>query len=113
MPKDFESINQAIVERVSASPDDPLLIVPDRQLVLHTFTYRALDNAATLIAHHLNKPDLVPVRQNGDVDSKLVVGLFMQSNFDYIILELALVRLGYCVLLISWVILFVLCVDYS
>jgi acyl-CoA synthetase (AMP-forming)/AMP-acid ligase II len=101
MSRKYESINEAIIDRVSATPDRPVLLVPDRQLTLHTFSYQALDNAATLLAHYLNKHDLVPVRRNGDVESKLVVGLYMQSCFDYIAIELALVRLGYCVLLIS------------
>lgn len=97
----YESINQALADRVSATPDQPILVVPDRQLTLHTFTYRQIDNAVTLLAHHLNKPDIIPIRRSGDIDSNLVVGLYMQSGFDYAIIEFALIRLGYCVLLIS------------
>lgn len=97
----YVSVNQAIRERVSDHPDHPILLVPDRQLNFSFYTFRQLDDSATLMAHHFDQLNLVPKRRTGDIESKLVVGLFMQSSYDYVIIELALIRLGYTVLLIS------------
>ncbi|KAF8511947.1 L-aminoadipate-semialdehyde dehydrogenase [Hysterangium stoloniferum] len=97
----FHSVNHLVQVRVAHAPDDIILAVPDVTLKYTKYTNRELDIAATLMAKHYVDAGLLPGRAVGDSTSQLTVGLLAQSGFDYIVNELALARLGYCILLIS------------
>ena len=67
------------------------------------YTYKELDVAASILATHYVDSGLLEGRARGDNTSRLVVGFLCQSGFDYVVNELALSRLGYCILLLSFV----------
>ncbi|KAH0827398.1 hypothetical protein J3R83DRAFT_4053 [Lanmaoa asiatica] len=84
------SLNQLIADRVREHPDLQILGIPDKN-----FT------PASLLANHLKDTGALPGRARGDATSRLTVGLLGVSNIDYVVTEMALYRMGYCILFLS------------
>ncbi|KAF8587429.1 L-aminoadipate-semialdehyde dehydrogenase [Ramaria rubella] len=97
----YHSVNHLVHEQVKNHPDDVILGIPDKELKYTKYTYKELDVAASILAKHYVDSGLLVGRTKGDSSSTLVVGFLSQTNFDYVVNELALSRLGYCILLIS------------
>ncbi|KAG8995366.1 hypothetical protein FRB94_009200 [Tulasnella sp. JGI-2019a] len=93
------SINQLLYSRADHYADEFALGVPDKNLRFTRYTFRQINIAATLLAKYYAAQ--IPVRAIGDVKTKLTIGLLAPSGFDYMITEHALLRMGYCVMLIS------------
>jgi acyl-CoA synthetase (AMP-forming)/AMP-acid ligase II len=98
---DILSLNQLIAERVREYPDLQILAIPDKNFNYTKYTTAELDAAASLLANHLSDTGVLPGRAQGDAASRLTVGLFGVSNIDYVVTEMTLYRMGYCVLLLS------------
>ncbi|KAN0090779.1 hypothetical protein V8E55_004345 [Tylopilus felleus] len=98
---DILSLNQLIAERVREHPDLQILAIPDKNFNYTKYTTAELDAAASLLANHLRDTGALPGRANGDATSRLTVGLLGVSNIDYVVTEMTLYRMGYCVLLLS------------
>lgn len=62
-----------------------------------------MDVAANILAKYYVDSGLLKGRARGDTSSRLVVGFISRSGFDYIVNELALSKLGYCILLLSYI----------
>ncbi|KAG8964763.1 hypothetical protein FRC03_001374 [Tulasnella sp. 419] len=101
MEETFYSVNHLLALRTAQHPDYPVLGVPDKDLKYTMYTYKELNTAANLLAHHFVDSGLIPPRANGDTTSKLCIGLFAHSGYDYVVIEWALSRMGYSVLFIS------------
>lgn len=74
---------------------------PEADPACHSYlSPQELDVAASLLAHHYASPEggAIPLRAKGDNSTKLTAALLAPSGFDLIIAELALLRMGYCVL---------------
>lgn len=93
----FQSINALVRSRAESHPDRLVFAAANKQLELSRWTFAAVDAAATLLAEFYASPrgGSLPVRAKGDTTSALTVGLLAPSGFEYIIHELALVRMGY------------------
>ncbi|KAG9316268.1 hypothetical protein JVU11DRAFT_2297 [Chiua virens] len=100
MPE-IQSLNQLISHRVRECPDLQLLAVPDKNLNYIKYTTAELDAAASLLANHLRDTGALPGRAKGDATSRLTIGLLGVSNIDYVVTEMTLYRMGYCVLFLS------------
>ncbi|OAX43282.1 L-aminoadipate-semialdehyde dehydrogenase [Rhizopogon vinicolor AM-OR11-026] len=95
------SVNQLIAERTREFPDLEILGIPDKNFNYIKYTFAELDASASLLAHHLRDNGLLNGRSKGDTTSKMTVGLLGVSNISYVVTEMALYRLGYCVLFLS------------
>ncbi|KAG6378293.1 hypothetical protein JVT61DRAFT_14008 [Boletus reticuloceps] len=95
------SLNQLIADRVREHPDLQILAIPDKNFNYTTYTTAELDAAASLLANYLRDTGALPGRAKGDATSRLTVGLLGVSNIDYVVTEMALYRMGYCVLFLS------------
>ncbi|KAH7912004.1 L-aminoadipate-semialdehyde dehydrogenase [Hygrophoropsis aurantiaca] len=95
------SVNQLIAERTRDYPDLEILGIPDKNFNYTKYTFADLDEAASLLAHHLTDNDILPARAKGDSTTRMTVGLLGISNIDYVVTEMALYRMGYCVLFLS------------
>ncbi|KAF8549988.1 L-aminoadipate-semialdehyde dehydrogenase [Imleria badia] len=98
---DVLSLNQLIAERVRDHPDLQILAIPDKNLNYTKYTTAELDVAASLLANHLKGTGALSGRAKGDATSRLTVGLLGVSNIDYVVTEMTLYRMGYCVLFLS------------
>ncbi|KAG8213592.1 L-aminoadipate-semialdehyde dehydrogenase [Butyriboletus roseoflavus] len=98
---DILSLNQLIADRVRDHPNLQILGIPDKNFNYTKYTTTELDAAASLLANHLRDTGALPGRAKGDATSRLTVGLLGVSNIDYVVTELALYRMGYCVLFLS------------
>ncbi|KAF8441638.1 L-aminoadipate-semialdehyde dehydrogenase [Boletus edulis BED1] len=98
---DILSLNQLIADRVRKHPDLQILAIPDKNFNYTTYTTAELDAAASLLANYLRDTGALPGRAKGDATSRLTVGLLGVSNIDYVVTEMALYRMGYCVLFLS------------
>ncbi|KAF9219622.1 L-aminoadipate-semialdehyde dehydrogenase [Gyrodon lividus] len=95
------SLNHLISERVCEYPDLQILGIPDKEFNYTKYTTAELDAAASMLANHLKDRGFLPGRAKGDSTSRLTVGLLGMSNIDFIVTEMALYRMGYCVLFLS------------
>ncbi|KAH7929842.1 putative aminoadipate reductase [Leucogyrophana mollusca] len=95
------SVNQLIAERTREYPDLEILGIPDKNFNYTKYTFTELDVAASLLAHHLVDSALLPPRAKGDATTEMTCGLLGISNIDYVVTEMALYRMGYCVLFLS------------
>ncbi|TNY17771.1 L-aminoadipate-semialdehyde dehydrogenase [Rhodotorula diobovata] len=95
----FASVNEVLPARAASHPDVPILGVPGKDGVVRTYTYSELERATNLLAYHL--ASVVPPRAKGDATTKMTCALLAPSGYDYAINEMALVRIGYAVLLVS------------
>ncbi|KIJ67974.1 hypothetical protein HYDPIDRAFT_83419 [Hydnomerulius pinastri MD-312] len=95
------SLNHLIAERVREYPDLHILGIPDKDFNVSSYTVTELDAAASLLANHLKDQGILPGRTKGDSTSRMTVGLLGISNIDYVVTEMALYRMGYCVLFLS------------
>ncbi|KAG8879407.1 hypothetical protein FRB97_001634 [Tulasnella sp. 331] len=96
---DFCSLNQLLYTRAKRQTDLFALGVPDKNLKFTRYTFGQINTAASLLAHHYAA--FLPVRAVGDLKTEYTIGLLAPSGLDYVITEHALMRMGYCVLLIS------------
>lgn len=95
MRTDFFSIPELLEWRASELPVDFEIVgVPDRHFNLQKYTYTQLDHASTRLAHHYTNSGSLKPRARGDADSKLVVALMAPSSYEYVVTELALVKMG-------------------
>ncbi|GAA5849618.1 hypothetical protein JCM9279_007290 [Rhodotorula babjevae] len=94
----FKSVNELLPSRSKQYPDVPILGVPGKDGLIRSYTYRELETATNLLAHHL--ATVIPPRAKGDTSS-LTCALLAPSGYDYAVHEMALVRVGYAVLLVS------------
>ncbi|KAG1858184.1 L-aminoadipate-semialdehyde dehydrogenase [Suillus subluteus] len=95
------SFNHLIAERTRNCPNLEILGIPDKDFNYIKYTLADLDASASLFAHHLRDNGLLNGRSKGDTTSRMTVGLLGVSNISYVITELALYRMGYCVLFLS------------
>ncbi|KAG2076388.1 L-aminoadipate-semialdehyde dehydrogenase [Suillus decipiens] len=95
------SFNHLIAERARNYPNLEILGIPDKDLNYIKYTLADLDASASLFAHHLRDNGLLNGRSKGDTTSRMTVGLLGLSNINYVVTEMALYRMGYCVLLLS------------
>lgn len=95
------SFNHLIAERTRNYPNLEILGIPDKDLNYVKYTLADLDASASLLAHHLRDNGLLNGRSKGDVTSRMTVGLLGISNISYVVTEMALYRMGYCVLFLS------------
>ncbi|KAF8839463.1 L-aminoadipate-semialdehyde dehydrogenase [Paxillus ammoniavirescens] len=95
------SLNHLIAERVREYPELQILGIPDKEFNYTKYTTVELDASASLLANHLKDHGFLPGRSKGDFTSRLTVGLLGISNIDYVVTEMALYRMGYCVLFLS------------
>ncbi|KAL8287059.1 hypothetical protein RQP46_004065 [Phenoliferia psychrophenolica] len=93
----FLSLNHLLADRAKNEANTFIIGSPDRNLIMHEHTYGELDLSANLLALHYSQ--VLPVRAPGDKDSKLTVALLAPSNHDYIVNEVALLRMGLATLL--------------
>ncbi|KAJ8588016.1 acetyl-CoA synthetase-like protein, partial [Rhizopogon salebrosus TDB-379] len=97
----IHSFNQLIAERTREYPDIEILGIPDKNFNYIKYTFAELDASASLLAHYLRDNELLNGRSKGDTTSKMTVGLLGVSNISYVVTEMALYRMGYCVLFLS------------
>ncbi|KAG1862517.1 L-aminoadipate-semialdehyde dehydrogenase [Suillus subalutaceus] len=95
------SFNHLIAERTRNYPNLEILGIPDKDFNYIKYTLADLDASASLFAHHLRDNGLLNGRSKGDTTSRMTVGLLGVSNISYLVTELALYRMGYCVLFLS------------
>ncbi|KAG2150554.1 L-aminoadipate-semialdehyde dehydrogenase [Suillus clintonianus] len=95
------SFNHLIAERTRAYPNLEILGIPDKDFNYIKYTLAELDASASLVSHHLRDNGLLNGRSKGDVTSRMTVGLLGISNISYVVTEMALYRMGYCVLFLS------------
>ncbi|KAG1829201.1 L-aminoadipate-semialdehyde dehydrogenase [Suillus variegatus] len=95
------SFNHLIAERTRNYPNLEILGIPDKNLNYVKYTLADLDASASLFAHHLRDNRLLNGRSKGDITSRMTVGLLGISNISYVVTEMALYRMGYCVLFLS------------
>ncbi|KAG2036041.1 L-aminoadipate-semialdehyde dehydrogenase [Suillus americanus] len=95
------SFNHLIAERTRNHPNLEILGIPDKDFNYIKYTLADLDASASLFAHHLRDNGLLNGRSKGDTTSRMTVGLLGVSNISYVVTELALYRMGYCVLFLS------------
>ncbi|KAG2059105.1 L-aminoadipate-semialdehyde dehydrogenase [Suillus hirtellus] len=95
------SFNHLIAERTRDHPNLEILSIPDKNFNYVKYTMADLDASASLLAHHLRNNGLLNGRSKGDVTSRMTVGLLGISNISYVVTEMALYRMGYCVLFLS------------
>ncbi|CDZ97355.1 Non-ribosomal peptide synthetase/alpha-aminoadipate reductase and related enzymes [Phaffia rhodozyma] len=99
-PKPFISLNQVIRSRSETHPDKPLFKLANKSLdSVVPYTIKQLETASTLLALELSTQ--ITTRRKGDTQSKLVAAVVMPSGVDFFIFELALLKMGYAVLLLS------------
>jgi acyl-CoA synthetase (AMP-forming)/AMP-acid ligase II len=92
---DFFSIPELLESRAQELPESFEIVgVPDRHFNLQRYTYKQLDDASTRLAHHYTNSGLITPRRSGDATSQLVVALMAPSSFEYVVTELALVKMG-------------------
>lgn len=96
------SLNKLFTTRVRSTPNSVVVAFPRASSSAATFeydeiTYRQLDALVSQAAR--GYADTLSPRQVGQ--PLLTVGLLAESGFDYVVTELALARLGHCVLLLS------------
>jgi len=107
------SFNQLIAQRTREYPDLEILGIPDKNFNVSTmnhsllgkltgttqyikYTLNELDASASLLAHYLRDNELLNGRSKGDATTKMTVGLLGISNISYVVTEMALYRMGYC-----------------
>ena len=92
------SINGLIKSRASTHAQTKILAGPNRDLVFEQYTYNDIDTAATLLANYYASEagGAIPLREVGDSETKMTVGLMAGSGWDYVVNMVALVRMGYC-----------------
>ncbi|KIJ19149.1 hypothetical protein PAXINDRAFT_161353 [Paxillus involutus ATCC 200175] len=95
------SLNHLIAKRVREYPDLQILGIPDKEFNYTKYTTAELDASASLLANHSKNHGFLPGRAKEDSTSRLTVGLLGISNIDYVVTEMALYRMGYCVLFLS------------
>lgn len=95
------SFNHLIAERTRNHPNLEILGIPDKDFNCIKYTLADLDASASLLAHHLRDNGLLNGRSKGDTTSRMTVGILGVSNISYVVTELALYRMGYCVLFLS------------
>ncbi|KAG1775414.1 L-aminoadipate-semialdehyde dehydrogenase [Suillus placidus] len=95
------SFNHLIAERTRNYPNLEVLGIPDKDFNYIKYTLADLDASASLFAHHLRDNGLLNGRSKGDVTTRMTVGLLGVSNISYVVTEMALYRMGYCVLFLS------------
>ncbi|KAH7888517.1 L-aminoadipate-semialdehyde dehydrogenase, partial [Phlebopus sp. FC_14] len=95
------SLNHLYAERAREHPDLQILGIPDKEFNYKKYTVAELDAAASLFANYMKDQGHLPGRAKGDSSSRLTVGLLGISNIDYVVTEMALYRMGYCVLFLS------------
>ncbi|KAG1808219.1 L-aminoadipate-semialdehyde dehydrogenase [Suillus subaureus] len=95
------SFSHLIAERTRNYPNLEILGIPDKDFNYIKYTLADLDASASLFAHHLRDNGLLNGRSKGDATSRMTVGLLGVSNISYVVTELALYRMGYCVLFLS------------
>lgn len=95
------SLNRLFDLRVRSQPDEVVVafprVHPSRAYEYDQITYRQLDALVGQAA--VAYSERLPPRRQGQ--PLLTVGLLAESGFDYVVTELALARLGHCVLLLS------------
>ncbi|KAG2150553.1 hypothetical protein DEU56DRAFT_34970 [Suillus clintonianus] len=101
MSATYYSFNHLIAERTREYPNLEVLGITDKDFNYIKYTLAELDVSASLIAHHLRDNGLLNGRSKGDATSRMTVGLLGVSNISYVVTEMALYRLGYCVLFLS------------
>ncbi|KAG1719306.1 L-aminoadipate-semialdehyde dehydrogenase [Suillus lakei] len=95
------SFNHLVAERTRKYPNLEVLGIPDKDFNCTKYTLAELDASASLFAHHLRDNGLLNGRSKGDATSRMTVGLLGVSNISYVVTEIALYRMGYCVLFLS------------
>ncbi|KAG1862520.1 L-aminoadipate-semialdehyde dehydrogenase [Suillus subalutaceus] len=95
------SLNHLIAERARNHPNLEILGIPDKDFNCIKYTLADLDASASLLAHHLRDNGLLNGRSKGDTTSRMTVGILGVSNISYVVTELTLYRMGYCVLFLS------------
>lgn len=95
------SFNHLIADRALNYPNLEILGIPDKDFNYIKYTLADLDASASLFAHHLRDNGLLNGRSKGDATSRMTVGLLGVSNISYVVTEMALYRMGYCVLFLS------------
>ncbi|KAG0707371.1 L-aminoadipate-semialdehyde dehydrogenase, partial [Suillus ampliporus] len=95
------SFNHLIAERTREYPNLEILGIPDKDFNYIKYTFAELDASASLLAHHLRDNGLLNGRSKGDATSRMTVGLLGISNISYVVTEMALYRMGCCVLFLS------------
>ncbi|KAM0746573.1 acetyl-CoA synthetase-like protein [Meredithblackwellia eburnea MCA 4105] len=73
--------------------------VPDKQLNMQRYTFGQIHLSASLLAKHYSA--FLPQRKKGDKATKMTVALLAPSNYDYVVNEQALCRMGLSTLFIS------------
>jgi hypothetical protein len=89
----FSSVTEMVEARAQEFPDYEIVGVPDKSFHFSRYTYRHLDETSTRLAHYYTDAGFKP-RTCGDTTTQLVVALLAPSGFDYIVNELALVKMG-------------------
>ncbi len=89
----FSSVTEMIEARAEEFPDYEIVGVPDKAFVFNRYTYLQLDETSTRLAHYYTKAGFRP-RAHGDTTGQQVVALLAPSGFDYIVNELALLKMG-------------------
>ncbi|KZO94102.1 acetyl-CoA synthetase-like protein [Calocera viscosa TUFC12733] len=97
----IHSINHLLDLRTEQHPDLEILAVPSKDLSYTKYTYHDLQSAAALLANYYNDHGILSPRATGDTKTRLTVALLSHSGWSYAIQELALIKMGYCVLFIS------------
>ncbi|KAG1723800.1 hypothetical protein EDB19DRAFT_1915911 [Suillus lakei] len=101
MSTTYYSFNHLIAERTREFPELEILGIPDKDFNYTKYTLAELDASASLIAHHLRDNGLLNGRSKGDATSRMTVALLGVSDISYVITEMALYRMGYCILFLS------------
>ncbi|KAL8281447.1 hypothetical protein RQP46_006131 [Phenoliferia psychrophenolica] len=94
------SVNDLVANRVKDHADAPVLGITDKNFKLTMHTLGELDLSATLVAQHFAAAGL-PTRARGDSTTKHTVALLAPSNYDYVVTEMALCKMGLATLFIS------------
>ncbi|EJU02829.1 L-aminoadipate-semialdehyde dehydrogenase [Dacryopinax primogenitus] len=97
----IHSINHLLELRTQQHPDLEILAVPNKDLSYSKYTYRDISAAASLLANYYKDNGILAPRAPNDTDTRLMVALLGHSGWSFAIQELALVKMGYCVLFIS------------
>jgi acyl-CoA synthetase (AMP-forming)/AMP-acid ligase II len=93
MRTSFSSVTEMIEARAAEFPDYEIVGVPNKSFVYDRYTYLQLDETSTRLAHYYTNAGFKS-RTHGDTTSQLVVALLAPSGFDYVVNELALVKMG-------------------